>query len=241
MKLGRWLSAGPPRQLRALGGLLRAQQPRAEPAPVAELTNSPLLVSLTGQIAAHGRCEVLDLGPAVGANVAFFGELHCRLHIADCAAPLLALKERLTRQEAAEGGAELSPEAELNRLLPLDLDAPLDAILVWDLLNYLDRPLLKALMAHLAPWVSGDTWLHGYVCSRREMAAQPARYRLTSEGRLAITAGSAERCACPAYTQPDLLNLMPQFGVSRSTLLPSGMQEYLFRGQGRRGRGGRSA
>lgn len=241
MKLGRWLSAGPPRQLRALcSELLRPERAKTEPASVAELTNSPLFVTLAGQLAAHGRCQVLDLGPAIGANVAFFGEMHCRLHIADCAAPLLALNERLAQGMADNGSVEApSLEAELIRLLPLELDAPLDAILVWDLLNYLDKPLFRALMAHLAPWVSGDTWLHGYIGSRREMAALPGRYRLTPEGRLAVTAGSLERCACPAYTQPDLRNLMPQFSVSRSTLLQNGMQEYLFRGQGRRHRADR--
>lgn len=239
MKLGKWLSAGPPRPLRALGGLLRPERARGGPAPVAELTNSPLLVTLTERLAAQERCQVLDLGPAIGANVAFFGELHCRLHIADCAAPLLALQDRLAQEHAAGEAEGVALDLELARVLPLECDQPLDAILVWDLLNYLDRPLLKALLAHLAPAVSGDTWLHGYICSRRDMAARPGRYRLTPEGRLAVTAGSAERRACPAYTQPDLRSLMPQFGVARSTLLPSGMQEYLFRGQGRRQRDSR--
>jgi hypothetical protein len=241
MKLGRWLSAGPPRQLRALcSDLLRAERGKPEPASVAELTNSPLLATLTERLAAAGRCEVLDLGPAIGANVAFFGELHCRLHIADCAAPLMALNARMAQGLAEDGSAAaLAPGDELVRLLPLEPGAPLDAILVWDLLNYLDQPLFKALMTHLAPWVSGDTWLHGYVCSRREMAALPSRYRLTPEGRLAVTAGSVGRSACPAYTQSELRNLMPQFSVARSMLLQNGMQEYLFKGHGLNHRAGR--
>lgn len=239
MKLGRWLSAGPPRQLRALcSELLRPDRGKPEPAPVAELTNSPLFVTLTDRLAALGSCRVLDLGPAIGANVAYFGQLHCRLHIADCAAELVALNERISQPRDVAPEAAVSPGEQLERLLPLQPDTPLDAILVWDLLNYLDKPLLKALMAHLAPCVSADTWLHGYICSRREMAALPGRYRLTPEGRLAVTAGSPKRRASPAYTQPDLRNLMPQFGISRSMLLQNGMQEYLFKGEGRIRRGG---
>jgi hypothetical protein len=230
MKLKKWLRAGPPRQLRALyAGLVRSERDKPAPAPVAELTNSPLLGTLGERLAAAGLCQVLDLGPAIGANVAYFGNLHCRLHIADCAAALIALNRRLQAEEAETG---LSLEAELQRILPLELAAPLDAILLWDVPNYVGKPLFKALMAHLAPWVAGDTWLHAYICPRREMPAQPGRYRLTPEGRLAVTAGSLEKCACPAYTQPDLRALMPQFTVARSMLLQNGLQEYLFKGQG---------
>lgn len=230
MKLGKWLAAAaPPPQLRALyGGLLRPGREPVDPAPGAELTNSPLLVTLIDRLATLGRCQVLDLGPAVGANVAYFGELHCRLHIADSAVALSALNQRLTDE------AESTPalDVELQRLLPLALDTPLDAVLMWDVPNYLGKPLFRALMAHLAPWVTGDTWLHGYLWSRREMPAQPGRYRITAEGRLAVTAGSIDKRACPAYTQPDLRALMPQFTVARSMLLQNGVQEYLFRGQG---------
>jgi len=194
--------------------------------PAGELTNSPLLASLVGQCAERPRCHVLDLGPAISSNIAFFQQLHCKLEIADCGAELLRLSRR--------GEDEPTPlDVQLARLVPVDPDDPYDAILAWDLLNYLDKPLFAALAAHLAPAVTGDTQLHAYIGARKTLAAEPAQYRLQDEGKVEVRTRSAVTRACPCYHQMELRNLLPQFGVARSTLLQNGMQEYLFKGQGR--------
>ena len=198
---------------------------RAEP-PVENLMNSPLFARLTEQLGTAGRSSLLDLGPACGANVAYFGQQHCKLQIADCAEGLLALNARaLTDPDALATALEQS--------LPLNAEEPCDAILGWDLFNYLDKPLLKALMVHLSPLITGDTWLHLYIGGRREIAAFPAQYRLTRDGRLSVRPTTTELRRCPCYTQPELRALLPHFEVERSTLLQNGVQEYLFKGQGR--------
>lgn len=217
LKFAEWMTAVRPRK-----------QAQAEQ-PVENLMSSPLFARLTEQLAAAGRCNVLDLGPAWGANVSYFGQHQCKLRIADCAEGLLALNARALTEPAALAAA-------LEQLLPLATAEPSDAILGWDLFNYLDKPLLKALMLHLAPVVSGDTWLHAYVGARREMPALPAQYRLTREGQLSVKQNTPELRRCPCYTQPELRSLLPQFEVARSMLLQNGVQEYLFRGQGPRRR-----
>ncbi len=222
-----WLDTGRPGQLRQIcTELLRPRKDIAAQKSDEQTINSPLFKSLIDYVRAAGRCSVLDLGPAFGTNVTFFGELHCKLQIADCATSLVDLNAR----------EEIGPEVygvELQRLLPVEEMGPFDAILTWDLLNYLDKPLYAALMTHLSPCVSGDTWLHAYISSRREMSASPQHYRLDLEGRVVITDIGIATQPSPCYPQQTLRTLMPRFGVSRATLLQNGMQEYLFKGQGR--------
>lgn len=226
-KFASLLQAGRVRQWKsAAKELIGARSAPLPEAPPAELTNSPLLAALVGQCAERPRCHVLDLGPAIGSNVAFFQQLHCKLEIADCGAELLRL--------AGRGDEDaLPPEAPLERLLPVDPDDPYDAILVWDLLNYLGKPLFAALMAHLAPAVTGDTHLHAYIGARRTLPAEPAQYRLRDDGKVEARVRGPAMRACPCYHQMELRHLLPQFGVERSMLLQNGMQEYLFKGQGR--------
>lgn len=221
------LQAGRVRQwTNAARELIGARNAPAPGTPAGELTNSPLLAGLVAQCAERPRCHVLDLGPAIGSNIAFFQQLHCKLGIADCGAELLRL--------SARGEDDATPlDAQLARLLPVDPDEPYDAILAWDLLNYLDKPLFAALTAHLAPAVTGDTHLHAYIGARRTLAAEPAQYRLQDDGRVEVLARSTATRECPCYHQMELRHLLPQFGVVRSMLLQNGMQEYLFKGQGR--------
>ncbi|MBU2478679.1 MAG: hypothetical protein KKA36_06275 [Gammaproteobacteria bacterium] len=222
-----WLDSGRPAQLRQrCTELLRPRKDIETQKSDEQPINSPLFKTLIDYVQTAGRCSVLDLGPAFGSNVTFFGELRCKLQIADCAAALLELNAR----------EEIGPEVyarELQRLLPLAGKHPFDVILTWDLLNYLHKPLYTALMTHLSPCVSGDTWLHAYISSRRDMAASPQQYRPNHEGRVVLMDASAATQPSPCYPQQTLRTLMPRFDVSRATLLQNGMQEYLFKGQGR--------
>lgn len=221
-----WLNTCRPGPLRQIcTKLLRPREDIDTPSVNEQPMNSPLFKTLIEYVQTAGRCNVLDLGPARGSNVTFFGELRCRLQIADCASALLELNLRDDVDAAAYAD-------QLQRLLPLANMQPFDIILSWDLLNYLNKPLYAAFMEHLSPLVSGDTRLHAYISARREMPASPRQYRLDIEGRVVMLEHAAATQASPCYPQQTLRTLMPRFDVARATLLQNGMQEYLFRGQG---------
>ena len=99
MKIADIVATGPAQRVRALyQGLTqpaRDERAGAGQVPVfaGTVTNSPLFGTLLDQLQKVGRCCVLDLGPAVGANVEFFGQLHCKLHIADCGMALAHLND----------------------------------------------------------------------------------------------------------------------------------------------------
>lgn len=195
------------------------------PSSLADETSSPLFRSLLDRMDDQRRYEILDLGSATPSNIEFFGHYHCRLHIADCLNDLVALKD----DEEAPGGGQI--QARVKGMLPSHEDLNFDVVLAWDVLNYLDKPVLRALMADLATSVDRNTQLHAYVYPRQSMPAHPSRFRISTDGSLQIEPGSQELVPSPCYRQPELEKLMPDLIVQRSVLLKNGIQEYLFRGK----------
>src|SRR6266850_7387707 len=82
--------------------------------------------------------ELVDLGPVVGANVAFIGErIGCKIHVEDLYADL--------DRHASEGTLEQFPEF-LGQCLALP-DESVDAVLCWDIFDYLTTPAASVLAA----------------------------------------------------------------------------------------------
>jgi hypothetical protein len=83
---------------------------------------------------------VLDLGPVVGPNVAFFGEqLGCKIIVED-------LSEHVDRHVRA-GTLDDLPAALAGRVSQ-DTDT-IDGILCWDVFDYLDKPVARRLATEL--------------------------------------------------------------------------------------------
>lgn len=171
------------------------------------------------------RHAVLDLGPSVAANVKLLSALSCRIRIAD-----------LIRSLAAESIESRRPEAMgalLERLLPLAPDERFDALLAWDVFDYMRPDQVSALMARLAPACRPEALALVLVSTQRTVPAVPLRHRILDRDNLAADGPREPGRASPRYGQADLQRMMPGFSVRRSYLLRSGTQEYLFtRGEG---------
>ena len=167
-----------------------------------------------------GTQKILDLGPAVGPNVAFFGRLPCTLFIAD-------LHEALF--PGTSDGAVRRKDS-FDDLLGLELpeDGGFDLILAWDLLNYLDREEIRSLSRRLADVSSRGAMLFAMITTRRVMPNKPTVFRILSPDTLSYKLESGVKRAAPMYKEPDLGRVMPEFGVESTFLLRNGMQEYLF-------------
>jgi hypothetical protein len=199
-------------------------QAPAEAASPAGLRSQALKALLAG-LRAGSRPSVLDLGPPLAANIQFLSALSCRVRIAD-----------LHRSLSAESVESRQPEAVgalLERLLPLAPGERFDAVLAWDVLDYMRPNRVSALMSHLAPACHPDTPMLVLASTGRTIPATPLRYRILDPENLACEGPREPTSACPRYTQRDLARMMPGFAVRRSVLLRSGLQEYLFvRGAG---------
>jgi hypothetical protein len=186
-----------------------------------EALNAPLFASLVERLHGGDRCVVLDLGAARTETIALFGQFRARMDIAD-------LADGIERLET-ESDPDLLRE-EVERLLPARGAEAADVVLCWDLLNYLPRPALAAVMAAIADRVRPGALAHALIAySSKTMSVRPGCFVPLDEQRLInLSPRQAERNA-PRYSPEDFALCMPNYSVDRARLLRNGMQEILFR------------
>jgi hypothetical protein len=115
-------------------------------------------------------------------------------------------------------------------MLPPPRDELVDIVLCWDILNYLTRPSIRALMDGIARRCHAGSLVHALIVySAPRMSSRPGRYVPTDDGRVLNVSGSGSQIESPRYSPEDLSLAMPRFTVERAMLLRNGMQEFLFR------------
>ena len=171
------------------------------------------------------RPAVLDLGPPLAGNIKFLSGLSCRVRVADlhrsmCAEPLESRR------------ADTMP-ALLERLLPLEPGEQFDAVLAWDVFDYMRVDQVKPLMARLAPRLRPSAQVFVLVSMQAQIPAVALRHRILDRDH--ITAEKPGRDddhdvmrPGPRYRQADLGKMMPTLSVRRCYLLRSGIKEYLL-------------
>jgi len=203
--------------------VIAANSRQADPRAIAqpERFNAPLFQSLLERLDSGKRCVVLDLGTAHTQTVALFGRYPCRLDIADVVDGLDGLN------------AEVDPQGRLYRaeaLLPVTHAEPADAVLCWDILNYLDRPAMKALMSRVAARSKPGTMVHTLIVySDTHMPATAGHFVPQEDNSLLDVAIRHDERPAPRYAPTDLTDCLPGFRMERAMLLSNGMQEILFR------------
>lgn len=181
---------------------------------------SPSLQSLLASLPPGSRHVVLDLGPPLAGNIKFLSALGCRVRIAD-----------MQRSLGAEPIESRKPEAMaalIERLMPLAPDEQFDALLAWDVFDYLRPDQVSALMARLTPACRPGALALVMTSTRRQIPARPVRYRIVDRETLDCDSPQQPMRPGPQYTQLDLAHMIPGFSVRRSLLLRSGIQEYLL-------------
>jgi hypothetical protein len=201
-----------------------ATSPAVVPAPVGAHRSLALRALLEG-LHRERRPAVLDLGPPLSGNLKFLSALSCRVRVADFYRSLAA--------EPLESRRPESMPALVERLLPLAPDERFDAVLAWDVFDYLRKDQARAVMARLLPRFERQAQMLMLVSMRRQLPAVPARYRILDRENLDYEeptphGGSEPMRACPRYRLSDLRHMMPGLSVRRCYLLRSGIQEYLL-------------
>jgi len=183
--------------------------------------NAPLFRSLMQRLDTGERCIVLDLGTARTQTVSLFGRYGCRLDIAD-------LLDGVERLNAEPDPQRLQDEAEA--LLPVPHAEAADAVLCWDILNYLDRPALTALMSRVAARARPGTLVHMLIVyADTHMPARPGHIVPQEDHSLLDIAVARSEREAPRYTPCDLTDCLHGYSLERAVLLTNGMQEMLFR------------
>lgn len=194
-----------------------AKPPVAEPAPV----NAPLFRRLVESLSEERRSVVLDLGSVRPETVALLTPFRCRLEIADLADGLEALDQEPDRELLRERAQALLPPAR---------QEPIDIVLCWDLLNYLQRPALSALIECIAARMRPGAYAHALIVyTGTTMPARPSHFAPLADGRLIERVTTEARRNAPRYSPEDLGKCMRGLRAESAMLLRNGMQEFLFR------------
>lgn len=163
---------------------------------------------------------VMDLGPVVGANVAFLGdELGCTLLVQDSFVEVETCAQRGDRE--GTGAALVSRFSRP--------PASVDAILCWDLFDYLDRSsarlVAQALVAQLKPGAS----LHAFFGQSAGVLSHYTRFAI--EGRSAWRLKTVPATSIPreVYVVREIDRMFEGLAVVESVLLKSRSRETLFR------------
>lgn len=164
---------------------------------------------------------LLDLGPVVGSNVAFFGEhLGCRLRVEDIAKDI--------DQHLKENKIDQLPEFFAKRFK--EAPGTVDGILCWDVLDYLDRPAAQALATALSTLLRPEGCLLGFF-STAEQGDAPVytKYVVVDDTTLRYRTYPAPRPRQRSLLNGDIIKLFKDLRVTDSFLMKSKVREMLFR------------
>ncbi|MEE4297095.1 MAG: hypothetical protein V2J20_10840 [Wenzhouxiangella sp.] len=182
---------------------------------------APLFAQAIGDLDPEQRVIVLDLGNIRSGTVELFATYRCRLDIANLP-DVLPLP-----------GVEDDPDVRsrvLASVLTVHDREPLDLVLCWNLLNYLDREDIRQLIELLAPRLKAGTRLHALMeYASPLMPATPGAWVPDTNGRLHASQVDEEQTDSPRYKPKELERLMPQLKPERTVLLGNGLQEFLFK------------
>jgi hypothetical protein len=200
-----------------------------EPEPTGPgIRQTLLLATLLEHFEEDQHLTVLDVGAGVAETVSFFSRFPCRLRFAD-----------LYDAPGLLGPVEEDPEAYFAAVFAELCDFPpgthFDVCLLWDFLDYLPLPALRAFSAALSPFISRDTRGHGFGAFKANAPAiariapeMPLQFGIKAPDRLAVKPRSGGLNVSYAHSRAVLADAFPCFEIVRGTLLRDGAMELLL-------------
>ena len=179
------------------------------------------------------RGALLDLGPAWQTTLSFFISRGFRVSSEDI---LRAWKTFLTEEEArlrkdfaAGETLEMTPSARAARFLKENLQYPrssFDAVLLWDLLDYLELALVKQIVASLTELLRPGGVIFAMFHSKKPEGFQ--RYRVVDSNTLQMVPTAV---LCPAqkvYQNREIQDLFGRYRTVKSFVGRDQLRETLF-------------
>jgi hypothetical protein len=180
-----------------------------------------------------GHGSLLDLGPAWQATVSFFIERGFKVYTEDLLsawkAYLHAEEERLRASPPGEDTEKISPAARAESFLRQNLQYPgetFDAVLVWDMLDYLEGELVTRVVARLAELLKEGGVALTVFHSRKPEAFH--RYRVIDAQNLELIPAPTLFPVQRIYQNREILNLFSRFHSSKTFVGRDQLREGLF-------------
>ena len=185
------------------------------------------------QLEGTGRGQLLDLGPVSQATVNFFIERGFKVYTEDFLASwsvfLRAEDELLRSLPPGTDLPDFSPAARAERFLNSNLrHAPesFDALLVWDMLDYLDRETMSHVVARLATMVRDRGAILAVFHARLPVGFQ--RYRVLDAHNLELVPSSPLVQPLHIYQNREIQNLFGGFRTSKTFVGRDQLREGVF-------------
>ena len=179
------------------------------------------------------RGALLDLGPAWQTTLSFFIERGFRVSSEDVLRAwkaFLAEEERRLREDFAAGETlEMTPSARAARFLKENLQYPrssFDAVLLWDLLDYLEQALVKQVVASLTELLRPGGVVFAMFHSKKPEGFQ--RYRVVNSNTLQVVPTAV---VCPpqrVYQNREIQDLFGRYRTVKSFVTRDQLRETLF-------------
>jgi len=212
----------------AVGG----SAPRSpEPLETTRVSNG--LKELLWNLDGLGRGKMLDLGPAWQTTLSFFIERGFRVSSEDL---LRGWKGFLTEEEARLRNdatvietLDMTPSGRATRFLSENLQYPrasFDAVLLWDLLDYLEPTLAKQMVANLTELLRPGGVIFAMFHSKKPEGFQ--RYRVADSNTLQMISTAI---ICPAqkvYQNREIQDLFGRYRTMKSFVSRDQLRETLF-------------
>lgn len=180
-----------------------------------------------------GRGTLLDLGPAWQTTLTFFIEKGFRVTSEDI---LRGWSDFQKEQEAkskesltADDYAERTPEARAKKFLQENLQYPpgsFDALLLWDVLDYLDPVMAKQTVAHLTEMVRPGGVVFAMFHSKKPEGFQ--RYRVADTSTLQVLPAKPICSAQKVYQNREIQELFGRCRSMKSFVGRDQLRETLF-------------
>lgn len=220
----------------------RARTPGAPP-PQAGATRAPVeqesnrlsngLKELLWNLDGLERGSLLDMGPASQTTLSFFIERGFRVSSEDILRSwksFLNEEEARLRQDFAAGETiEMTPSARAARFMKENLQhtrSSFDAVLLWDLLDYLEQAAVKQVVASLTELLRPGGVVFAMFHSKKPEGFQ--RYRIADSSTLQMVPSPV---ICPAqrvYQNREIQDLFGRYRTMKSFISRDQLRETLF-------------
>jgi hypothetical protein len=166
---------------------------------------------------------LIDFGPVIGTNVAFFGEhLGCKLFIEDLFADFDRHAKAGTPKELATAFGSRFRHG----------DASVDGILCWDFFDYLSKPAAEALARQIVRMLRPGGSVMGFFCTSSLPQSTFTKYEIVDKTSLRHKPHPGTGGPKHAFLNRDIIKMFDGLIVAESFLLKSNTREILLRSKG---------
>ena len=188
--------------------------------PPAELHKTLGLKEFLSRLEGKGKIHLLDLGPALEDNILYLATRNWKVYVQDFFFEL-------------EEARDSPPDQPFSFAQFLDRSFPyanntFDAVLAWDLFNYLAPKEGNALAKRLFVQMKVGGLLLALFSSTKTIANAPLEYRIVDAGNLHYDSDRFERVSAPSFTNNEIVRMMDRFAVVNFYFLRNGVREALL-------------